>query len=136
MGLIARELEAAGIPTLSLSSAWSITAAVNPPRAAFVDFPLGHTAGKPNEPEFNARLIQAALEAFAVAGPGSITRLPFRWAATDEWKTALLEDLGDDRVERFNTPQYQTAADAVQADANCPSCIWLTDDSKINRPGA
>ena len=123
--MIARALEAAWIPTLRLSSAWSITAAVNPPRAAFVDFPLGHTAGKPFEPEHNARLLRAALAVFESAGPGSITRLPFRWASTDQWKAELLAEVGDDRVARHDTPQYQSQADAEAADASCPSCIWL-----------
>ena len=128
MGLIARALEAEGIPTLSLSSAWSITASVNPPRAAFLDFPLGHTAGKPHEAQLNAAIMQAALRVFEEAGRGSITRLPFQWAVNDDWKAALLAELGDDRVERFDTPQYQTPDDAAQADANCPSCIWLSAD--------
>jgi NAD(P)-dependent dehydrogenase (short-subunit alcohol dehydrogenase family) len=44
-------LEAAGVPTICLTAAHSITASVNPPRAAFVDLPLGNTAGRPNDPE-------------------------------------------------------------------------------------
>ena len=50
MGLIARQIEAVGIPTLSMTSALSITRAVHPPRGAFLDYPLGHTTGKANEP--------------------------------------------------------------------------------------
>ena len=38
VGLIARNAEAAGIPTLSMGSALDIMQAVNPPRAAFLDF--------------------------------------------------------------------------------------------------
>ena len=52
MGLVARFLEKAGFPTICLTAARSITESVNPPRAAFVDMPLGYTAGRPNEPEF------------------------------------------------------------------------------------
>ena len=128
MGLIARELEAAGIPTLSLTSAWSITESANPPRAAFLDFPLGHTAGKPHEPELNEKIMRAALQVFEQASPGSITRLPFDWDTTDEWKTELLAATGDDRTERHDTPQYQLPEDAARADPECPSCIWLSVD--------
>ena len=53
MGLIARAIEAEGIPTLSVTSARDITRAVWPPRAAYLDYPLGHTSGRPHEPELN-----------------------------------------------------------------------------------
>ena len=129
MGLIARHLEAAGIPTLSMTSAWSITEAVNPPRAAFLDFPLGHTAGRPNAADEQIEIMRAALSVFAQAAPGSITPLPFEWAADDDWKAEVMAVQegpdGDDRVERFDTPQYQTPEDADLADRACPSCIWL-----------
>ena len=61
MGLIAREIEARGIPTLSMTSALSITKAANPPRAAYLDFPLGHTAGKPHQPLLNRAIVRDAL---------------------------------------------------------------------------
>ena len=64
MGLIAREIESRGIPTLSLSSALSITRSANPPRAAYVDYPLGRTAGKPDQPEQQRNLLRSALSAF------------------------------------------------------------------------
>ena len=57
VGLIARAVEAAGIPTLSMTSAWSITASVNPPRAAFVDYPLGHTTGQPHDRADQLRIV-------------------------------------------------------------------------------
>ena len=123
VGLIARALEAAGVPTLSMSSAWSITAAVNPPRAAFLDYPLGHTAGRPNQPEEHIQIMRAALDVFARAPRGSITRLPFDWATTDQWKAELSNE--DDRLERTEIPQYQSAEDEQRADLSCPSCVWL-----------
>ena len=39
-------VEAAGISTVSMSNARSITAAANPPRAVYLDYPLGQTAGR------------------------------------------------------------------------------------------
>ena len=117
-----------------MSSAWSITAAANPPRAAFLDFPLGHTAGRPHEPTEQTDIMRAALKVFAEASRGSITRLPFDWANSDDWKAAVMAgpgkgaegaESGDDRIERFDTPQYQSAADEELADASCPTCVWL-----------
>ncbi len=120
-----------------MTSAWSITAAVNPPRAAFLDFPLGHTAGRPDDAAEQTDIMRAALKVFTDAQRGSITRLPFQWEdseqANDEWKAAVMagdasdegEESGDDRVERFATPQYQSPDDEQMADASCPTCVWL-----------
>ena len=127
MGLIARHVEAAGISTLCMSSALDITRAVNPPRAAFLDFPLGHTTGKPNDPELQRAILTQALDGFSsLTIPGSIYALPFRWAADDGWKsTAMLE--GDTRVPRLDTPQYQDEADRQRAEGqgpeHCPVCL-------------
>lgn len=82
MGLIAREIEAAGVPTLTMTSAWDITAAVLPPRSVYVHFPLGHQTGKPNDPAGQQALVRAALDAAAaMEHPGDIVRLPVRWDA-------------------------------------------------------
>ena len=117
MGLIAREAEAAGISTLCMSSALDITRAVNPPRAAFLDFPLGHTTGKPHDPELQREILAAALEEFrTIETPGSIRMLPFRWSVDDSWQeTALIG--GDRRSPRHDTPQYQCEEDRREVDA-------------------
>lgn len=137
MGLIAREIERRGIPTVSMSSAWSITAAVNPPRAVYLDFPLGHTAGKPHDPALQRRIMRDTLEALAtIDAPGTIRRLPYRWAADDAWKDLVMRPAdpggpgGDDRIERHPDPQYQHEADRLAAEAaferdGCPSCVFL-----------
>lgn len=126
MGLIARCLEAAGIPTLCMVSAIDIVKSVNPPRAVFLDFPLGHTTGKPHEPELQRAIMLEALDAFrTMTEPGSIKTLPFRWSDEDEWKTTAMME-GDSRTPRHDTPQYQTEEDRLRAEANtsetCPVC--------------
>jgi len=73
VGLIARQLEAAGIATVSLTSARDITASANPPRAVFVDFPLGHTAGGVGQRELNRAIVSAALNTLTQTEPGRIT---------------------------------------------------------------
>ena len=45
--LVARHLEANGIASMCLSSALDIFTAGRPPRATFLDYPLGHNSGKP-----------------------------------------------------------------------------------------
>jgi D-proline reductase (dithiol) PrdB len=117
VGLIARQVEAAGISTLCMGSALDILKAGNPPRAAFLDYPLGHTTGKPNQPELQREILIQALEGFtSLTVPGSIKILPFRWDDEDWKRTAMMD--GDTRVTRYDTPQYQTEEDRIRAEAN------------------
>jgi len=112
-----------------MGSALDILKAVNPPRAAFLDYPLGHTTGKPNEPGLQLRILTEALEGFSsLKTPGSIKHLPFRWSDDDAWKL-MAASSGDDRVPRYDTPQYQNDADRRRAEEQrppaCPACDLL-----------
>lgn len=134
--MIAREIESRGIPTVSLSSAYSITAAVRPPRSVYLDFPLGHTAGKPHDRGLQRRIVRDALEVLVSSDtPGEIRALPYAWADDDAWKDTVMRpgadgSGSDDRVERYPDPQYQRPEDRVAAEAafasdGCPSCVFL-----------
>ena len=80
MGLVARAVEAAGIPTIVITSARDITESVRPPRAVFVDYPLGHQTGLPLDAESQRAILRAALATLEEARePGVIVDLPFRW---------------------------------------------------------
>ena len=136
MGLIAREIERRGIPTLCLSSAYSITQSVAPPRAVFLDFPLGHTAGRPHALTEQVEILESALTYFEQSvTPGEIQALPFYWAENDDWKASVMQvptsaaeqAEADYRLERFDTPQYQTESDARVANPICPSCVFLSE---------
>ncbi len=121
MGLIARHAEAAGIPTLCMGSALDILQAVHPPRAAFLDYLLGHTTGKPFEPKLQRAILLEALGAFSsFQEPGQIKHLRFRWAEDDSWKDSVMND-GDTRTPRRDTPQYQTEEDRVLAEQSQPN---------------
>ncbi len=126
MGLVARQVEAAGIPTLCMTSALDITRAVNPPRAAFLDFPLGHTTGAPNDPQMQRAIMADALSSFAsMTAPGSVTMLPYRWPGDEGWKAKAFAE-GDERRPRHDTPQYQSDEDRRLAEGgaspDCPVC--------------
>ncbi len=136
MGLIARQLESAGIATLCLTSARDITRAAWPPRAAFLDYPLGHTSGRPHEPGTNRAIMRAALAALEqIDEPGAIVDLPFQWADDDGWKDSVMRpapgaDWVDDRSERFPDPQFQSELDRVAADEShagedCAVCAGI-----------
>ncbi|MCZ7624775.1 MAG: hypothetical protein C3F12_02480 [Candidatus Methylomirabilota bacterium] len=84
MGLFARAIEEAGIPTVMLSAALDITSSVKPPRAVFVNFPLGHQAGKPFDREGQTRIILDALHLLETATtPGTLLQLPYKWDDND-----------------------------------------------------
>ncbi len=140
MGLIAREIETRGIATLSLTSARSITASANPPRAVYVDYPLGHTAGKPEDPADQRAILRAALAGFTtITSPGTMLSADRAWSDDDSWKDRVMRpsagssggggQANDDRVARLATPQYQTEADAAAVVGPCPSCVFLEDPS-------
>ena len=109
-----------------MTSARDITRAVNPPRAAFLDFPLGHTTGKPKQPELQRKIMVDALSSFeAMTVPGSVRKLPYRWSDDEGWKEKAFAE-GDDRRPRHDTPQYQDEEDRRRAEAGgspaCPVC--------------
>ena len=53
-------LEHAGFATVALSSIRGQIETTSPPRALHCDFPLGRPLGKPNEPEFQRKVITSA----------------------------------------------------------------------------
>tara|TARA_Y100000590_G_scaffold168442_1_gene192664 strand:+ start:20838 stop:21218 length:381 start_codon:yes stop_codon:yes gene_type:complete len=126
VGLVARTLEEAGFPTICLTAARSITESVNPPRAAFVDMPLGYTAGRPHEPEFQRDLLRQVFAAVEkIDTPGSIVDLGIAWSDDDSWKEKATSGLnngvnsakGDSRQPRLSEPQYQYDEDKVAAES-------------------
>ena len=80
MGLVARVVEEAGIPTVSVSTGRDITALVRPPRSLFVNFPMGNTFGRPGDTAMQTEILRAALD-FAVTAtePGVLVDLPQQW---------------------------------------------------------
>ncbi|HAO55298.1 MAG: hypothetical protein MK322_12925 [Pseudomonadales bacterium] len=134
MGLIARETEERGIPTISLTSALSITRSVNPPRAVFTDYPLGHTSGKPGDAYSQRHILNVALNTLAYATEPTTIDTKLFWAENDDWKNRVMlpaesgpnaGDYDDDRTERLDTPQYQLSTDEAKADPECETCVWL-----------
>lgn len=124
-----------------MTSALSITRAVNPPRAAFLDYPLGHTTGKRGDPELQRSILRDALAGFTtLTEPGSVTMLDYEWATDDDWKEGVMRvdpdteanqsEAQDDRTERRDLPQYQTErdrelAEAALASGGCATCVFL-----------
>jgi hypothetical protein len=73
VGLIQRVIEAAGIPTISVTLSRGISQKVKPPRAVFTGFPLGHPFAFPNQQFRQVQLLRLMLKYLQSIGtPGTI----------------------------------------------------------------
>lgn len=80
MGLIAREIERAGIPTVALSVVREASQRSPAPRNVFVPFRLGQVFGEPGAVAQQRAVLVDTLAAFGrVRNPGGILDLPYRW---------------------------------------------------------
>lgn len=119
MSMLARALEDDGIPTTLSISALDIVQSVKPPRAAFIDYPLGHTAGKPDNPADQYEVLKGALGLLeTVTEPGTIVDMDRNWDDIDpDWKAKTInDDQSDTRGVRDETPRYQYPEDKVRAE--------------------
>jgi len=95
-GIIARALEARGLPTVSTSVLWEMSAAVKPPRTCFLDFPLGCPAGKPFAAAQQRDILRRVFELVPEFEPGAwaMRTLPFAWSADGDrsWE-GITDDL-------------------------------------------
>jgi len=80
VGLVARVIEAAGIPTVTLNMIWAYQTLVGMPRVAAIEHPFGRPYGDVGDVQRQREVVRAALGLFESAqAPGEIAHLPFRW---------------------------------------------------------
>ena len=98
MSLVARHLEAAGIPTVILGAAKDIVETVGVPRFAFSDVPLGNSAGLPNDPASQRTVLETALNVLEAApGPRTTVQTSLAWPGEPHaWKRQYLNLSGLD----------------------------------------
>lgn len=119
MCLIARYLEERGITTIVVGTALDIVKFGAPPRAVFLDFPLGHGGGPLFAPEQQLAIAREAMSALEnLSEPGQIVNLNQTWPEGDAWKSAATDESADDvRSPRDTTPRYQLEEDQRLAEA-------------------
>lgn len=89
--LVARHLEANGIPTVLMGSASDVVEHVGAPRFLFTDYPLGNPCGMPFMEEEQDALLEMALSLLESASiPRTTLQSPFRWP-TDEWRERFMD---------------------------------------------
>lgn len=88
MSLVARHLEANGIPTVIIGSARDIVEHCGVPRFLYSDFPLGNPCGHPWNTDMQQKIVVQALDLLAGATSARTTRqAPFAWKDGDpEWR--------------------------------------------------
>ena len=87
MSLVARHLEANGLPTVIMGCAKDIVEHCGVPRFLFSDFPLGNSAGKPFDADSQAATLELALRVLESApGPRTTVQSPQRWREDAAWK--------------------------------------------------
>ena len=93
MSLVARHLEANGIPTVMLASARDITQSAFPPRAVFVNYPLGNTAGRPFDPANQRAIVSQAFDVLETATqPCILVDTPHRWRQDEGWMERVYDE--------------------------------------------
>jgi D-proline reductase (dithiol) PrdB len=86
VSLVARHLEAEGIPTVIVGSARDIVEQCGVPRFVFTDFPLGNPCGVPYDVAMQRAIAGYALDLLEGAThPRTTVQTPFTWP-DDEWR--------------------------------------------------
>lgn len=102
-GLVARAIEAAGIPTVVMGAAKDIVEHVAVARFLFSDVPLGNAAGRPHDLAAQDATLALALRLLESApGPQTTLHSPLRWAENAAWKRDYLdlERIGPEELAR------------------------------------
>jgi len=87
VSLVARHLEADGLPTVIMGCAKDIVEHCGVPRFLFSDFPLGNSAGRPHDPDSQALTLELALRVLESAPAARTTvQSPLRWSDDAAWK--------------------------------------------------
>jgi hypothetical protein len=107
VSLVARHLEANGIPTVVVGSARDIVEECGVPRFLFSDFPLGNPCGAPGNIAMQQAIVGYALDLLESATmPRTTVQTPFVWSEDAGWK---------DRYARVDSERIEALRRAGEA---------------------
>ena len=87
ISLVARHLEANGIPTGVLAAARDIVEHVGLARVVHTDFPLGSPCGEPHNADQQRQILEMGFKLLETAFvPRTTVQTPFRWSQGEQWK--------------------------------------------------
>jgi hypothetical protein len=91
VSLVARHLEANGIPTVVIGSARDIVEQCAVARFVFTDFPLGNPCGKPYDSAMQRTIMAMALDLLESARhPRTTLQTPFQWDDGGAWRETYM----------------------------------------------
>ena len=100
MGLVARHLETAGIPTVIVGSAIDIVERCGVPRFVFTDFPLGNPCGRPYDVAMQHSIVGAGVELLhSASAPRTVLPMPHRWGGDESWRRRYMEVCAENVAE-------------------------------------
>ena len=87
VSLVARHLEANGLPTGIIGSALDVVEHCGVPRFVFTDFPLGNPCGHPWQRDMQRSIVKLALDLLESAtDPRTTVKAPFVWKDDPGWR--------------------------------------------------
>ena len=93
MSLVARHLEANGIPTVVIATARDIVESAAVPRLLFVDFPLGAPCGEPFDPGQQSAVLEMAFQLLETAtAPRTTREAGLAWSKGQRWKDLIFTE--------------------------------------------
>ena len=113
MSLMARHLEAAGIPTVVMGAARDIVEQCGVPRLLFSDVPLGNAAALPNDPASRDATLELALSVLeSSVAPRTTVQNPMRWNGPADWR---LDFMNVARLSPAEVAQRRAENDRIKA---------------------
>ena len=93
MSLVARHLEANGIPTVVVATARDIVESAAVPRLLHVDFPLGSPCGEPRNVEQQRLVLEKAFRLLEMAtAPLTTEEAGIAWSKGQRWKDLIFTE--------------------------------------------
>ena len=103
MSLVARHLEANGIPTVVFAAARDIVEYVGVARMVHTDFPLGSPCGEPHNAAQQREILEIGFKLLERAFvPRTTLQTPYKWSKGEAWKDLILTP-----QQPFSTPERE-----------------------------
>ena len=99
------------MPTVIMGCARDIVEQAGVPRFWWSDFPLGHSAGKPQDAESQKETLAGALALFdGATGPDTTVVSPQLWSDSEDWKQDFMDvaKLDPDIIEKLKREHEKT----------------------------
>ncbi len=132
VSLVARHLEANGIPTVIIGSALDVVEHCGVPRFYFTDFPLGNPCGHPWQPDMQREILRQALTLFETAKtPRTTVKAPHSW-----WEDGMTWRVRYGRVDPVDKERLlQLGEERRRQQATAKQTLAVSTETRARVPG-